>query len=198
MHDLGDSFAQTRTWLHQHGDLEKHVQKEITNAVKESEGWIVSHRGDFRQLGKDALWAMDHVHDAGKSLSELADDIIAVSNAARAMGGWYDSWPAPLRALIEHSDTVANLAHDAHNIPKSVSALAAEIARNKAADEARRRHGYGDLNPPGGVLRVRNPGDPFPVKRQHTREVVIRHQIDGPNDAANMPYTTSCEKPCMT
>jgi hypothetical protein len=86
--------------------------------------------------------------------------------------------------LIEHSDAVANIAHSAHDIPKSVSALAAAIARNKAIDEARRGHGYGDLprgpthpgmGPPSRVPVPYIPGSEF--HRSGTRRVVHEHHL---------------------
>ena len=137
-HDLADTLHGATMWLRGHADLEKHVQNEITSAVRETEGWIVGHQGDFRQFGKDALWMLDQTKTAGKGLSELADDIMLVSRAAHAVAGAYDSLPGPIKWAI---------------------------ARNKAIDEARRRHGFGDLTPSGAGAPY-NPMDPFNTRHR--------------------------------
>jgi hypothetical protein len=176
-HDLADALHGAQLWLKGHGALEKHIQNEITDAVKETEGWITARHDDWVQLRGDALWAMDNLNKAGHSLSELADDAIAFSKAAHAVGAWYDSWTAPLKWAIEHASPVTNIVHSAHDVPVAASALSAAMARIKAIETSRRQHGFGDLSP-GAVLPLRNPGDPFGVsQRSHTRRVVHEHNV---------------------
>ena len=74
--DLGDQLHNAQAWLHQHGDLERRIQRDITGAVKSTENFIVSNKSTWKTLGNDINLVMTDVEKSGPVFTALGDAVV--------------------------------------------------------------------------------------------------------------------------
>jgi hypothetical protein len=86
--DFGNALHDAQTWLHAHGQVEIDIQRDITNAVKETERWVSSHRADWINLAKDAKRFMDNLPQLVKQIESLGDALLGLYNVVSAMSKW--------------------------------------------------------------------------------------------------------------
>jgi hypothetical protein len=86
LNDLGDAFHNAQAWMHQHGDTMLSIQNAITNDIKGTEKWIVSHQSDWDRLGKDAKNAFDDLNRLGPVLQVIGDSALNIENIVGAPG----------------------------------------------------------------------------------------------------------------
>jgi hypothetical protein len=95
LNDLGDAFHNAQGWLHQHGEIEQHIQRTITEDVKATEAWISQHPDLLKNLGKDAMFAFDQLGKVGSVLGFIGGkvndiEMIMHGNAAQKVAAFSD------------------------------------------------------------------------------------------------------------
>ncbi len=158
--DLGDAFHVAQGWLHQHGDLERSIQREILADVKGTEQWLVAHRKDFQQFGSDAKGAVLHLHDVGTQLGYVGDGAILAGKALRlladdlsvipqTLGGiaWIADKLDPFRGLGSYPGArdrtvpLSPIGYDQNGSPIYPS----DVSAGRIHDGRKTLSGYGDL-----------------------------------------------------
>jgi len=81
LRDLGDQLHFAQKWLHNHGDLEIKVQRDVTHAVSATEKFIADHKQDWKDLRHDLALAYGAAVKAGPVVGTLATDMLQLVSA---------------------------------------------------------------------------------------------------------------------
>jgi hypothetical protein len=184
--DLGNSLHDGQKWLHDNRSITKRISDEMLADVQGVEKWMLHHHSEWEMLRNDAIWAFDNLDKVGHSLEVVGDKALAFYKFSH-----WDKTPADQDGF----DPVTGK----RNLPGYDPALTGGRATLKAPPDPRFPFGHPQGTPPVGptVERAKSLREPL-VRRAHEHhrqrtvrhELVIRHQIDGPNDGAKHALKT--------
>jgi hypothetical protein len=79
--DMGTALHGAQLWLHQHPDIMKNVQKNITDDVAGIERFLVSHKKDWQEFGWRLYNLAGDAQKLGPLLEVIANGFIAIGSA---------------------------------------------------------------------------------------------------------------------